>query len=102
MCRTVSIGMANPTPAEEPVGVKMAVLTPMTRPALSSRGPPELPGLMLASEVGHGMGWRGKHRQKAPFGKPEGFVKLSCTCSRTVHRCDSYHVRPASTVGNVS
>ncbi len=49
VCRTVSIGMANPTPAEDPVGVKMAVLTPMTRPALSSRGPPEFPGLMLAS-----------------------------------------------------
>ena len=37
------------TPAERPDAVKMAVLTPTTRPAESSRGPPELPGLMAAS-----------------------------------------------------
>ena len=35
--------------AGSPVGVKMAVLMPMTRPELSSRGPPLLPGLMAAS-----------------------------------------------------
>lgn len=37
------------TPAERPEAVKMAVLTPTTRPAESSSGPPELPGLMAAS-----------------------------------------------------
>lgn len=47
--RTVSMGMANPTPTDVPVAVKMAVLTPITRPRESSSGPPELPGLMLAS-----------------------------------------------------
>ena len=36
-------------PAERPDAVKMAVLTPTTRPAESSKGPPELPGLMAAS-----------------------------------------------------
>ena len=46
---TVSMGIAKPTPAEVPVFVKMAVLTPMTLPLLSSRGPPEFPGLMAAS-----------------------------------------------------
>lgn len=40
---TVSAGMAKPTPAEVPVGVKMAVLRPIRRPLLSSRGPPLLP-----------------------------------------------------------
>ena len=37
------------TPAERPDAVKMAVLTPTTRPAESRRGPPELPGLIAAS-----------------------------------------------------
>ena len=32
-----------------PDGEKMAVLTPITRPAESSNGPPEFPGLMAAS-----------------------------------------------------
>jgi len=34
--RTMSMGMANPTPAEVPVFVKMAVLTPITRPCHAS------------------------------------------------------------------
>jgi hypothetical protein len=46
---TVSIGMAKPMPVLVPVGEKIAVLTPITRPAESSRGPPELPGLIEAS-----------------------------------------------------
>jgi hypothetical protein len=47
--RTVSIGIAKPTPADVPVAVKIAVLTPMTAPRESSSGPPELPGLIAAS-----------------------------------------------------
>ena len=35
-------------PAEAPDGLKMAVFTPISRPALSSKGPPELPGLIAA------------------------------------------------------
>ena len=35
-------------PAEAPDGLKMAVFTPISRPALSKSGPPELPGLMAA------------------------------------------------------
>lgn len=46
---SVSIGMANPTPAEPPEGEKMAVFMPIMRPKLSKSGPPELPGLMAAS-----------------------------------------------------
>ena len=46
---TVSTGTAKPTPADAPDGLKISVLTPMRRPALSSRGPPEFPGLMAAS-----------------------------------------------------
>ncbi len=43
--------MANPTLDEipAPVGSKMAVLMPTSRPLESRRGPPELPGLMAAS-----------------------------------------------------
>ena len=41
--RTVSIPMAKPTPADVPEAVYIAVLTPITRPAESSSGPPELP-----------------------------------------------------------
>ena len=41
--------MAKPIPTETPDGLKMAVFTPINRPALSSSGPPELPGLMAAS-----------------------------------------------------
>mmetsp|Transcript_45013 Transcript_45013/g.113957 ORF Transcript_45013/g.113957 Transcript_45013/m.113957 type:complete len:228 (+) Transcript_45013:182-865(+) len=47
--RTVSMGIAKPTPAEVPELVKMAVLTPMTAPEESRSGPPLLPGLMAAS-----------------------------------------------------
>ena len=46
---TLSTGSANPTPADAPEGENIAVLTPMSRPLLSSSGPPELPGLMAAS-----------------------------------------------------
>ena len=46
---TESMGMAKPMPALVPDGDRMAVLTPMMRPAESSNGPPELPGLMAAS-----------------------------------------------------
>ena len=46
---TSSIGIAKPMPALAPEGLKMAVLTPIRRPAESSSGPPELPGLMAAS-----------------------------------------------------
>jgi len=46
---TVSTGTAKPMPEYEPVGLAIAVLTPMSRPALSSSGPPELPGLTAAS-----------------------------------------------------
>jgi hypothetical protein len=46
---TESIGMAKPIPALVPDGDRIAVLTPITRPAESSSGPPELPGLMAAS-----------------------------------------------------
>ena len=38
-----------PPPADVPDGLKIAVFTPINRPALSSKGPPELPGLMAAS-----------------------------------------------------
>jgi hypothetical protein len=46
---TVSIGTAKPTPDDAPDGLKIAVFTPISRPALSSYGPPELPGLIAAS-----------------------------------------------------
>jgi hypothetical protein len=46
---TPSTGTANPMPAEDPDSEMMAVLTPISRPAESIRGPPELPGLMAAS-----------------------------------------------------
>ncbi len=46
---TESIGMAKPMPALVPDGERIAVLTPITRPAESSSGPPEFPGLMAAS-----------------------------------------------------
>ena len=46
---TMSTGMAKPIPALAPEGLAIYVLTPMRRPALSSNGPPELPGLMAAS-----------------------------------------------------
>jgi hypothetical protein len=43
--------MAKPTPAEVPVGVKMAVFSPIRRPLLSSRGPPLLPGAEKQQEA---------------------------------------------------
>ena len=46
---TVLTGMAKPMPAEVPEGLAIWLLMPMTRPRLSSRGPPELPVLMAAS-----------------------------------------------------
>ena len=46
---TLSTGSANPTPSDAPDGEKIAVLTPIRRPRLSSNGPPEFPGLMAAS-----------------------------------------------------
>ena len=42
-------GMAKPIPTLPPLGLKMAVLTPTTRPEVSNKGPPELPRLMGAS-----------------------------------------------------
>ena len=36
-------------PAKLPVSEKIAVLTPISRPAVSRSGPPELPGLIAAS-----------------------------------------------------
>jgi hypothetical protein len=41
--------MAKPMPAFEPDGERIAVVTPIRRPAESSSGPPELPGLIAAS-----------------------------------------------------
>ena len=45
---TSSAGMAKPMPAQAPDGLTMAVFTPISRPELSSSGPPELPGLIGA------------------------------------------------------
>jgi hypothetical protein len=42
---TVSTGTAKPMPEKAPLGLKIAVLTPTSRPEESSRGPPELPGI---------------------------------------------------------
>jgi hypothetical protein len=39
----VSTGIAKPTPADAPDALMMNVLTPISRPAESSSGPPELP-----------------------------------------------------------
>src|SRR4051794_26727273 len=46
---TVSDGTAKPTPELEPLCDAICELMPITRPAASSSGPPELPGLMAAS-----------------------------------------------------
>ena len=48
-CRAWRAGMAKPIPTLPPLGVKMAVFTPTTRPSVSKRGPPEFPRLMGAS-----------------------------------------------------
>src|SRR4051794_14799723 len=45
----VSEGTAKPTPELEPLCDAICELTPITRPAASSSGPPELPGLIAAS-----------------------------------------------------
>ena len=45
----MSTGTAKPIPALAPEGLAICVLTPIRRPALSSKGPPELPGFMAAS-----------------------------------------------------
>jgi alcohol dehydrogenase class IV len=42
-------GMAKPMPTEPPLGEKIAVLMPMTSPAMLKVGPPELPRLIEAS-----------------------------------------------------
>ena len=46
---TRSAGIAKPMPELLPLAERIALLTPISRPALSSSGPPELPGLMAAS-----------------------------------------------------
>jgi len=46
---TVSEGIAKLIPTLLPVGLKMAVLMPMTSPSELISGPPELPGLIAAS-----------------------------------------------------
>jgi hypothetical protein len=46
---TVSTGTANPMRALEPDGDVIAVVTPISRPAESSSGPPEFPGFTAAS-----------------------------------------------------
>src|SRR3954464_9490436 len=47
--RTLSTGIAKPTPVLPPLEEAIWELMPITRPAASSSGPPELPGLMAAS-----------------------------------------------------
>ena len=42
-------GIAKPTPELCPVAEAMAVFMPISRPWVSSSGPPELPGLIAAS-----------------------------------------------------
>jgi hypothetical protein len=44
-----SIGMANPSPTEPPLLLKMDELTPTISPSAFASGPPEFPGLMAAS-----------------------------------------------------
>ncbi|MNR04181.1 hypothetical protein D3C85_1201190 [compost metagenome] len=46
---TMVAGTAKPTPVDDPVREKMAVLMPIRSPSMSTRAPPELPGLMAAS-----------------------------------------------------
>ena len=46
---TYALGTANPMPLLLPERERIAVLMPMSRPALSISGPPELPGLIAAS-----------------------------------------------------
>ena len=42
-------GMAKPMPMLPPERERMAELIPMRRPSMSTRAPPELPGLIEAS-----------------------------------------------------
>ena len=46
---TMLTGMAKPMPWLPPDCEKIAVLTPISRPSMSTSAPPELPGLMAAS-----------------------------------------------------
>ena len=41
--RTIAAGMAKPMPTLPPVGERIAVLMPTTRPSWVNSGPPELP-----------------------------------------------------------
>ena len=43
------LGMARPTPWEPPEELLIAVLMPITCPAMFTNGPPLFPGLMAAS-----------------------------------------------------
>ena len=45
----MSTGIAKPTPADAPDALMMNVLTPISRPAESSSGPPELPAQRVVS-----------------------------------------------------
>jgi hypothetical protein len=47
--RAMSVGMAKPIPWYPPVRESSAVLMPTSSPAMSTRAPPEFPGLMAAS-----------------------------------------------------
>ena len=47
--RTVSIGIANPTPSAVPLVERIWALIPITRPRASKSGPPEFPRLIGAS-----------------------------------------------------
>ncbi len=46
---TMAAGTAKPTPLDEPEREKIAVLMPISSPSMSTRAPPELPGLIGAS-----------------------------------------------------
>ena len=47
--RTMLAGIAKPMPCDPPEREKIAVLTPASRPVMSTSAPPELPGLIAAS-----------------------------------------------------
>ncbi len=47
--RTMLAGMAKPMPIDPPPREKIAVLMPTSLPDISTKAPPELPGLMAAS-----------------------------------------------------
>jgi hypothetical protein len=49
----MSTGIAKPIPALAPEGEKIAVLTPIRRPAESRRGPPEFPGFYGSVGLNH-------------------------------------------------